>query len=179
MTHPARQFLHMTSRAKNEVRELLQALFVAELLAPSRCMWLVSPWLRDLPVVDNTSAEFQALDPDWSRRPILLSEVLLGIARRGATVVVATRPGDDTTAYLANTLEQRTLDAGVAGQLRVIRRENLHAKGLLGDTYCLSGSMNFTFSGVNYSDELLTFQTDPHEVHALRLMFEREYGGVL
>ena len=33
--------------------DLLQMLFLSELLAPSRCLWLVSPWISDIPVIDN------------------------------------------------------------------------------------------------------------------------------
>ena len=58
--------------------------------------------------------------------------------------------------------------AAVRGQatetaLTVVVRDVLHAKGLLGDAFCLSGSMNFTFRGVDVQTELVTLQIDPAE----------------
>ena len=32
--------------SRREVAELLQTLFVLELVHPSRCFWIVSPWVR-------------------------------------------------------------------------------------------------------------------------------------
>src|SRR4051794_33569017 len=48
------RLLHKTSgRSRNEAREVLEFFFLAELLSPSRCLWIVSPWLRDVTLFDN------------------------------------------------------------------------------------------------------------------------------
>jgi phosphatidylserine/phosphatidylglycerophosphate/cardiolipin synthase-like enzyme len=49
----------------------------------------------------------------------------------------------------------------------------------VGDDFGLSGSMNFTFSGMELQTELVTLQRDKAEVAKLRLDFHSEYGGVL
>ena len=36
-----RQFLQSAADSRNSVRELLQIIFTAELLSPSRCLWIV------------------------------------------------------------------------------------------------------------------------------------------
>ena len=41
------------------VADLLQAIFAAEILRPSARMWIVSPWISDIPVLDNTLANLQ------------------------------------------------------------------------------------------------------------------------
>ena len=55
------RYLHsrLTSR---QLPDLLQTILVAELIAPSQCLWLVSPWISDIPVVDNTANTFLALE---------------------------------------------------------------------------------------------------------------------
>jgi phosphatidylserine/phosphatidylglycerophosphate/cardiolipin synthase-like enzyme len=171
-----RQFLSSSSGARREIRELLQTLFVGEIIAPSRCIWLVSPWLRDIEVIDNRSGAFRALDSDWERRWIRLSDVLRNLLGRGCHVVVATRPLEDNLRVIT-TFRDALRDQ--APELVVHTPSELHAKGLLGDTFCLSGSMNFTFSGLDYQTEMLTLQTDPAEVGRLRLSFHEEYGGRL
>src|SRR5438445_9454022 len=88
----ARQFLQSSTDSRNSVRELLQIIFSAELLAPSRCLWLVSPWLRDIPVLDNTTGSFLYLCPDFPLTEVRLSLVLRELLARGSQLLIATRP---------------------------------------------------------------------------------------
>ena len=168
----SRQFLQSASNARNAVRELLQVTFSAELLAPSRCIWLVSPWLRDLPVLDNTTGAFTALCPDLPRTDVRVSVVLRELMNRGTRVVIAVRP-DAGNRQLVD-----ALGGAQASELTFLERTELHAKGLVGDRYSLVGSMNFTFNGLERLTEMLIFQTDPSAVEQLRLAFRDEYGGI-
>jgi len=87
-----------------------------------------------------------------------------------------TRPGDGNERALERL--QRLVGAGpLAARLRTETRPALHAKGLLSDDYCLSGSMNFTRNGIENLDEMVTYTTNPETVGALRLEFDQEYGG--
>jgi hypothetical protein len=56
-------------------------------------------------------------------------------------------------------------------------RNDLHAKGIVGDRYCLTGSMNLTYNGVDRLTEMLMFQTDLARVEEVRIAFRSEYGG--
>src|SRR4026209_1396521 len=87
-----RQFLQSAVDARNAARELLQIMFASELLAPSRCLWIVSPWLRDVPVLDNATGSFAALCSEFPRSDVRLSQVLRELIDRGTSVVIATRP---------------------------------------------------------------------------------------
>ena len=78
------------TRSALDVLDLLAALLALEVVRPSRCLWLASPWVTDLPIIDNRFGDFPALDP-VGRRKVTLSEVLVAIACESATVVVATR----------------------------------------------------------------------------------------
>ena len=55
-----RRIFRSSSTSNAEIRELLESLFAAELLSPSRCLWLVSPWLTDLELLDNRAGAWSA-----------------------------------------------------------------------------------------------------------------------
>lgn len=173
-----RQILRSAASHRNEVRELLQGIFAAELLAPSRCLWLVSPWIRDVDVLSNATLSFRSLDPDLPQGGVRLADVLRRLLQRGTRVVIATRDEAESLRFVASVQEAVRGKAAEAA-LEVVVRTVLHAKGLLGDAFCLSGSMNFTFYGVDVQTELVTLQTDPAEVARLRVQFHAEYGGEL
>jgi hypothetical protein len=168
-----RQFLQSGIDARNGARELLQTIFASELLAPSSCLWIVSPWLRDVPVLDNTTGSFLYLCPDFPRSEVRLSLVLRELIDRGTKLVIATRPDAGN---------QQVLD-GLRGHGRTDsiifqERPELHAKGIVGDRYSLIGSMNLTYNGLERLTEMLIFQTNRASVDQLRLAFRGEYGGV-
>jgi hypothetical protein len=170
----SRQFLQTARSARNGPRELLQTVFVSELLSPSRCLWIVSPWLRDVPVLDNSAGAFGSLVPDFPRTFVRLSHVLRELIGRGTSVVVATRK------EAGNRQLPDALGAlGTGEAVTFCERDMLHAKGLVGDAYSLIGSMNLTHNGVERLDEMLVFDTDRAKVEELRLTFHNEYGGVL
>lgn len=168
----ARQFLQSAADARNSARELIQLIFAAELLTPSRCLWIVSPWLRDIPVLDNTTGSFLFLCPDFPRSEVRLSRVLQELISRGTTVVIATR-GDAGNRQVSDALQ----GVGQPESVIVHERAELHAKGIVGDRYCLTGSMNLTYNGLERLTEMLVFQTDRGSVEQLRLAFRQEYGG--
>jgi phosphatidylserine/phosphatidylglycerophosphate/cardiolipin synthase-like enzyme len=167
-----RQFLQSAVDSRNAVRELLQIVFAAELLAPSRCLWLVSPWLRDIPVLDNSTGSFLYLCPDFPLTEVSLSLVLRELLARGSQLVIATRP-DPGNAQVYDGLR----GIGSDDSLVFHERAELHAKGIVGDAYALIGSMNLTYNGLDRLTEMLIFDTNRPAVEPLRLSFRREYGG--
>lgn len=173
-----RQILRSRTDYRNEVRELLQGIFAAELLAPSRCLWLVSPWIRDIDVLDNASGAFWSLDPDLPQGGVRLAEVLRRLVQRGTHVVIATRPEVENL-HFVESIREAVRGRAIDDALTVAVRDVLHAKGLLGDLFCVSGSMNFTFHGIDVQTELLNLQVDPAQVAQLRVQLHSEYGGRL
>lgn len=173
----ARQLLQTSPAYRNSVRELLQIVFTGELLSPSRCLWIVSPWLRDIPVIDNTTGSFFTLSPDFPRGEIRLSRVLFELISRGTHVVIVTR-GDPENRQVIDAVAQNET-AQVGDELVFLERQDVHAKGLLTDRCSLLGSMNFTYQGLDHSTELLLFDTEPQHVQETRLLFYGEYGGRL
>ncbi len=150
--------------------ELLQSVFAAELIEPSDPLWIVSPWITDLEVIDNEGGRFSALSPDWPNARIRLVSVLSTLVNRGGSVTIVTT--DDTH---NDDLEQK-LDAEGLDELRLIRRSALHMKGIVGRGFALEGSMNLTYNGVHRNEERLIYRTDPAKVSEIRIEFEQRWG---
>lgn len=178
MTNPALQGLRTihTWASARQIPDLLQAIFVAELVSPSRCLWLVSPWVSDIPVIDNRANSFLTLDPLWTRTQVHLSQVLTRLLELGTTVHVATRPDTRNRPLLDRLLRAAGPDDL---PLRLHEREELHEKGILGDGFYLSGSMNITFSGIAFNEEAVHFTVDPSTVAESRVNLLSRWGGEL
>lgn len=127
-----RQFLQSALDTRNSVRELLLMVFAAELLACSRSLWLISPWIRDIPILDNSTGSFLALCPDFPLTEVRLSLVLRQLLARGSQVVIAARPDQ------GNTQNYDSLRGiGSDDSLIFHERSELHAKGIVGDAFSL------------------------------------------
>lgn len=157
-----------------QVADLLQTIFAAEILSPSRCLWLVSPWVSDIVVLDNSANTFTTIEPGWARTRVRLSAALLHLLAAGTYVHVATRPGEHSRDFLMHLREL----GGSTGRLRIHEPPELHQKGILGDWYYLGGSMNLTFTGVTVNDEALHFTTDHATVAQHQVAFRAHWGGV-
>lgn len=59
-----RIFKSRTSR-QSEVMDVLSSLLVAEIAQPSAELWIVSPWITDLDLLDNRAGRFDYLEPAW------------------------------------------------------------------------------------------------------------------
>lgn len=156
-----------------EIIDLMQSIFVSELLSPSRCLWIVSPWISDIPLIDNRSNQFLTLEPNWARKKVVFSEVLAHLLQRGTTIHIATKPDAKNRTFL-QAIQERSLGAE---KLEIHLSAALHSKGILGDDFYLSGSMNITFNGIEFADESVQFHVDPEVVSGKRIDFLNWWGG--
>lgn len=157
-----------------QVVDLLQTIFSAELVAPSRCLWIVSPWISDIPILDNSTNSFTSLVGDWARARVRLSAVLGYLLRRGTAVRIAARPIEHNQDFFTQLRQQAGTNAF---RLQITETESLHEKGILGNGYYLSGSMNITHNGISFNDEVLHFFTEAETVAANRHLFTHWLGG--
>ena len=153
-------------RASQDLRDLIQGVLVAELLNPSKEFWLISPWVSDVAVIDNSDGSFSGLDPSWPSRELGLAEVLARLTRVGTEVRVDVRPIDHNKVFL-----DRLDHAATPGRLKVRVSPVLHEKGMLADGFVISGSMNFTQNGLNLLDEVVRLDVAPDTVAQARLDF--------
>lgn len=155
------------------IRDLLQSLFAIELLRPSRRLWIGFGWISDIEILDNQARQFSALQPDWPATQIRLSAVLEALAAKGCEVVVLVRDHVWNQSFIDKMRALSHLP------IRVIIAPDFHEKGLLGDDYVLSGSMNLTWSGVTVNDEHILLRTDPASVAERRLQLQEKWEPYL
>ena len=173
----ARDILRGSRYARNEVRELLQGVFVSELLQPSEELWLVSPWISDVPVIDDAAGAFGSIAGAPFESAMTLSAAITALAEMGTDIRIVTRPGE--SADFCDVLKRRIEMSSAQGRVRIGLKEALHTKGLVGEDYRVMGSMNFTFNGVQLNDEAIHFDLDSEAVSRVRLEFEQQYGDLI
>ena len=169
-----RDVVRRSRHARNEVRELLQSVFVAELIRPSKELWLVSPWLSDIEVIDDTAGAFASIVRGTLNTSLTLSAALALLAAAGTGVHVVTRPVDSQN--FCDALNRHLAHSPHKDQVTLRTVQTLHTKGLVGDDYRVMGSMNFTFNGIRINDEIIRFDRNAEAVARMRLEFEQQYG---
>src|SRR4051812_19036856 len=73
------------------LKELLQTMFASEALLTGTKIWVVSPWVTNVALIDNRAGNFDALNPEWGHREVRVAEILGFLMTRGSQVVVVTR----------------------------------------------------------------------------------------
>lgn len=153
------------ARPHRLIAEALQALVVGELIAPGSRLLLVSPWISDVPLLDNRSGRFSCLDVRWGATWIPLSAVLRSFLESGMSVRVACGPGPREDEFVDRLLHSAHSD-GTEEDLLIRRspsdrpRAMDHEKAMVADAWALHGSMNLTYRGVELNGELVTVTTD-------------------
>jgi hypothetical protein len=164
------------TRSSAEAASLLANLFAAELISPSECIWLVSPWISNIQILDNEAGSFDPLSR-WGPRTVRLAEVLATLASCGSSVVIGTTADPHNDEFITQ-LNGRAAEFGAERKVRVVRdpANLLHDKAITGDDYAVVGSMNITWYGVNVRDELLQLRTDEDFVADARLDAMDRFG---
>jgi hypothetical protein len=162
-----------------EAFDMLNALFTAELVSPSKCLWLVSPWISDIEIIDNSAGTYPVFSR-YGRRPIRLAETLVTLAANKTNVVVATT-SDSANDTFVNRLRKLARDSDVDRDvlIQVDTSRKLHTKALTGDDYAVSGSMNITYSGIKIREEQVELKTDAEYVAQARMDAFGRFGGKL
>lgn len=158
------------------IRDLLQSLFINELLHPSSRLWLAFGWISDIEIIDNRARQFAALQPDWPASGIRLSRVLAAVVEAGGNIALIVRDIDHNLQFIDAI---QPLRVRFPEQVKVAVGSVVHDKGILGDDFLLSGSMNLTYNGVTVNDEHLTLRTDMASVQEWRLALEQKWGKAL
>ena len=154
------------------IQELMQTMFVAEVLLPGEDVWIVSPWISNVVLIDNRSGNFDALNPEWGRREIRLADVLVTLMSHGTRAHVVTRnesSNDSFRTRIADLASEHDLEES----LKVHIHDQLHTKGLLLTRSLLMGSMNLTYNGMTINDEWVELSLDPVDLSRSRLEFAR------
>ncbi len=145
------------SRARGSSIQLidcLSSLLTLELFSPGKELYLISPWLSNVPLIDNRYGQFRAIAGEYNKPTLYLVDILRLLAERGTAVrVLYLSPAKDMTGiFLRGIQDVENIEH------RGFRR--LHEKGLITSHFYLRGSMNFTYSGINLNQESVELTTD-------------------
>ncbi len=163
---------------REEIRDLLESLLATELMLPGQELWLVSPWITDLPLLDNRTGGYSGLEPSWPKRRISLAEVLAYALRNSPQMMIRiiTRPDVHNTRFCARLRHLTSLDGNEQRLSIDDKRENLHTKGLAGSRFAFIGSMNFTHNGIEVLEETVQLETQPARVAQFLVNLHGHYG---
>ncbi|WP_406172143.1 phospholipase D-like domain-containing protein DpdK [Streptomyces sp. NBC_00996] len=159
--------LHTTVR----VDTMLTSALIAEFIAPSDHLWLVSPWITDVQVLDNSHGSYDALFGDVPPQSCRLSDAIARIAHGGAKIHVVTRPDAHNDDFL-----RRLTKAAAPERVHLAQDPNIHEKTLCGNDWMLSGSMNFTVRGMAKNDERVTYTAGSDAAAQARLDLAERWG---
>ncbi len=159
------------------LKELMQNIFVAELLNPSqKLVWIVSPWVSDVPLIDNRGGNFDIVNPDWRGQIVNLQDVILHMLSLETKIRLITNQEKHNDSFLRK-LKMRLSETSDKKNISISQIETLHVKkGLLNDHGCLDGSMNITYQGVEINDEQVVYNSGSSIVDEERLIFAHHYG---
>ena len=152
----------ITSKARGssvQLSDCLSSLFTLEMFAPSPELYLISPWLSKVPLLDNRFGRFRAITTEMHKRELHLGDILTLLAEKGSRIYIMCRPEHPQTEEFLHALFNNP-----QSNIAYRQSETLHEKGLISTHFYLRGSMNFTYAGVNLNDESVELTTDPAEL---------------
>jgi phosphatidylserine/phosphatidylglycerophosphate/cardiolipin synthase-like enzyme len=172
MNFETRRIFKSAVTSQNLIRELLQLMFIGELLSPSdERAWLVSPWISNVMLFDNRAGGFNIVNPDWGNREVRLVEVMITLMSRGTHLGICTS-FDDHNENFITLIKEAADEASVSEKLVIIQRQRLHTKGVLLKRGLLTGSMNLTYYGLELNEEQVVYDSAPTHLAQARLNFE-------
>jgi len=152
-----------------ELTNCLSSLLALELLSPSPEVYLISPWISNMSVLDNSFGQFRGVMGDMGKNEIRLAKILLRLAEAGSKVRIIYQPDYDTTEAFLKALGDKPHN------IETRSTKTSHEKGFITHHFYLHGSMNFTFSGLHINDESVELKTDPTDVQLALLEADRKW----
>lgn len=165
-----RDIVTKTPLGRRQLREVLTSIFAGLIVAPEE-IWLVTAWLTDFDVLDNRSGNWNFLNPEWGPKIVTFMDLLEYSAERGCKLKVVVKKDkiNEKSVFRLKT------NLKAISEFQVLETDNLHKKGFLTQTCFLKGSMNFTYSGANLNDELISLTSDQNEISNMRIEFANDY----
>lgn len=149
------------------LQRLLEAICIAELIAPSKELWIYAAWISDFVVLNNRRGTLSGLMADWPQDTIRLSQWLRQLGEAGTTIRLRTNK-DSKNEIIRQKIQ--FISYGLPhGRIRLEQCEDLHDKGMIGDDYYLRGSFNFTRNGVLTLQEHAEYNTDAETVNTAKI----------
>ncbi|MFD4292866.1 phospholipase D-like domain-containing protein DpdK [Rhodococcus sp. NPDC058505] len=154
------------------IGDVLTAALVSELLQPSDEFWLVTGWVSDITVIDNSIHQFDAVVGTEARSSLSLTEVFALLTQRGTHLHVAVRTDPHNETFV-----HRLSRMCVKENLHLYSSDDLHEKIMIGWTWVLKGSMNFTWHGTQRNEEALDLEVGAANAARQRLDVRTRWIG--
>lgn len=145
MRPPLQRTVRTRPRNGLAIVDVLAGVIASELCSPSQELWLVSGWVSDVTVLDNSSGRLDGLLAHDAGSNFTLSDVLRILATKGTEVHVALRDEEHNQDFLRR--------LGSIPTIHTYWGADLHEKILVGWDWVLKGSMNFTWNGLQRNEE--------------------------
>lgn len=158
------------------ILDAFQTLLLREFLRPSPELWILSAWISDVEVVDNSARAFSAVCPDWPAGQIRLSRVIASLVDQGSRVAIVLRDVHHNV-HFVRTL--RNLQGRADGLLGIALSPGAHEKSVVGEDYILGGSMNLTYGGLTANDEHVLLRAEGRAAAARRLALRERWEASL
>jgi len=140
--------------------DALASLFILEAMQPGTELYLISPWLSNSRIIENSYGRVGQVFPFLNGDMVYLADFLSTCAWRGCKVRLICNPEHRITMDFI-----RSLGANI--ETRVLTDN--HEKGLIGSHFYIHGSMNFTYHGIYINGESVRITTDTAEVNSALL----------
>lgn len=144
-------------RGSQTLKDSLSSYFALEMVKPSKEIYLISPWIGNSPIFDNSYNQVSDLFPFAESKTIYLSDVILALTWLGCKVKLICNPEHKNTGEFLNLLGNKV-------EYRLL--EDNHEKGLISENFYLHGSMNFTYFGININGECIRITTNVNEINS-------------
>ena len=158
------------------IKDLLQSLFISELINPSERLWIGFAWVTDINLINNSARNFCSIQPDWPASEIQVSKVLESLLVRGSELRLILRETKHNQSFIRKI---KKLKQEYGNQIKWVSLKKFHEKILLGDRFFLHGSMNLTKSGLTENNEHIVLRTDKDTIAKQSLQLEQQWGEKL
>ena len=147
-------------RARYDVGHALESLFVAETISASPEIWIVSPWISDVVLIDNRGGRYEHLRLA-GERTLKISDVLVFMASRFETRITVVVSDHEWASEFRMVLPRVFKEKNLEHLLNFIIKpqQELHEKSITTSDWQVSGSMNFTKQGIDVKDEVVAIDT--------------------
>ena len=142
MSQSRQIFLH-GSFGQRHLKEILSAQLIGLIYKPEN-VWVVSPWITNFILSDNRSGEWDVVDSSWSNREISFVDFIVKLSDIGCNLNIVLRDDPINEPFISQVLNRVISDQNI----KFIKKDTLHTKGIVTSHFFLKGSMNLTFSGI-------------------------------
>lgn len=175
----ARRTIHRAGPvARRELLDLMTVLWAAEVIRPSRVLFLAAPVVADTLLLDNRAGSFSGLEPAWGERTIGLAELIVRNLIFGGQVRVITRKtmGSGSNPFLVR-IRELAAELNLAGRLGTSEIDSPTPLGVVGDDFALIGGLSFAESAIDFAEEAVALNVGS-DADAWSAKFRASYGGL-